>query len=60
MARTADLVPTLDLIKRPVEAGELDVRIAAAADKLRDGFGRLFYKVAPLVALHMITKDLLG
>ena len=33
-----DLVPTLELIKRAVEAGELDVQIEAAALKLRDGF----------------------
>ena len=35
-----DLVPTLELIKRAVEAGELDVQIEAAALKLRDGFGQ--------------------
>ena len=35
-----DLVPTLELIKRAVEAGELDVQIEAAALKLRDGFGK--------------------
>jgi hypothetical protein len=33
-----DLVPTLELIKRAVEAGELDAQIEAAALKLRDGF----------------------
>jgi hypothetical protein len=37
---TADLVPTLELIKRAVEAGELDAQIEVAAVKLRDGFGR--------------------
>lgn len=36
----ADLVPTLELIKRAVEAGELDAQIEAAAAKLRDGFGK--------------------
>lgn len=36
----ADLVPTLELIKQAVEAGELDAQIAAAADKLRDGFSK--------------------
>jgi hypothetical protein len=35
-----DLVPTLELIKRAVEAGELDVQIDAAANKLRDGFAQ--------------------
>ena len=35
-----DLVPTLELIKRAVEAGELDAQIEVAAVKLRDGFGR--------------------
>jgi hypothetical protein len=38
VASTADLVPTLELIKQAVEAGELDVQIAAASEKLRDGF----------------------
>ena len=40
MANAADLVPTLELIKRAVEAGELDAQIDAAALKLRDGFGK--------------------
>lgn len=40
VASAADLVPTLELIKQAVEAGELDVQIAAASEKLRDGFGR--------------------
>jgi hypothetical protein len=35
-----DLVLTLELIKRAVEAGELDAQIEVAAVKLRDGFGR--------------------
>ena len=38
IATAADLVPTLELIKRAVEAGELDVQIEAAALKLREGF----------------------
>lgn len=38
MATMADLVPTLELIKQAVEAGELDAQIEAAAVKLRDGF----------------------
>lgn len=40
MAAAADLVPTLELIKQAVEAGELDVQIEAAANKLRDGFSK--------------------
>jgi hypothetical protein len=38
IASAADLVPTLELIKRAVEAGELDVQIEAASIKLREGF----------------------
>jgi len=34
----ADLVPTLELLKRAVEAGELDAQIEAASIKLREGF----------------------
>jgi ABC-type phosphate/phosphonate transport system ATPase subunit len=34
-----DLVPTLELLKGAVLAGELDTQIEAAAIKLRDGFG---------------------
>ena len=34
------LLPTLELIKQAVEAGELDAQIEAAANKLRDGFGK--------------------
>ena len=40
VATKADLVPTLELIKQAVEAGELDAQIAAASEKLRDGFGK--------------------
>ena len=40
MVTAADLLPTLELIKRAVEAGELDAQIDAAALKLRDGFGK--------------------
>lgn len=40
VASAADLVPTLELIKKAVEAGELDTQIAAASEKLRDGFGK--------------------
>jgi len=38
MATVAELVPTLELIKQAVEAGELDAQIEAAAVKLRAGF----------------------
>ena len=34
-----DLVPTLELLKGAVLAGDLDAQIEAAADKLREGFG---------------------
>lgn len=37
---TDQLLPTLELIKQAVEAGELDAQIEAAANKLRDGFGK--------------------
>ncbi len=40
MANATELVPTLELVKRAVEAGELDAQIEAAALKLRDGFGK--------------------
>ena len=35
---TDQLVPTLELLKQAVEAGELDAQIEAAANKLREGF----------------------
>ena len=38
IASAADLVPTLELIKQAVEAGELDAQIEAASIKLREGF----------------------
>jgi hypothetical protein len=38
IATAAELVPTLELIKQAVEAGELDAQIEAAALKLREGF----------------------
>lgn len=34
-----DLVPTLELLKGAVLAGDLDAQIEAASDKLREGFG---------------------
>ena len=40
IASPEDLVPTLELIKRAVEAGELDAQIEAAGIKLREGFGK--------------------
>ena len=37
IASLTELVPTLELIKQAVEAGELDTQIESAANKLRDG-----------------------
>ena len=37
---THQLLSTLDMIKKAVEAGELDAQIEAAANKLREGFGK--------------------
>ena len=39
IASEKELVPTLEIIKEAVLAGELDAQIEAASDKLRDGFG---------------------
>ena len=36
----AELVPILELLKRAVEAGELDAQIEAARVKLREGFAK--------------------
>jgi hypothetical protein len=38
IASTEQLVPTLELIKQAVEAGELDAQMDAASFKLREGF----------------------
>jgi len=38
VAAPTDLIPTLELIKRSVEAGELDKEIETASIKLREGF----------------------
>ena len=40
VATATDLIPTLELIKRAVEAGELDTQIESASNKLREGFGK--------------------
>ncbi len=40
IASTEQLVPTLELIKQAVEAGELDAQMDAASVKLREGFGK--------------------
>ena len=40
MSVVTELVPTLELLKRAVEAGELDAQIEVAAVKLPDGFGK--------------------
>jgi hypothetical protein len=36
--QASEIVPTLELIKNAVVAGELDEAIAAASNKLREGF----------------------
>jgi hypothetical protein len=38
VAAPTDLIPTLELLKRAVEAGELDTQIETASIKLREGF----------------------
>ena len=38
VASPTDLIPTLELIKKAVEAGELDTQIETASIKLREGF----------------------
>ena len=40
VAAPTDLIPTLELIKKAVEAGELDTQIETASIKLREGFGK--------------------
>lgn len=40
LASEKELVPTLEIIKAAVLAGELDSAIDAASNKLRDGFAR--------------------
>jgi len=40
VASTIDVVPTLQIIKTAVEAGELDVAIENASLKLREGFAK--------------------
>ncbi len=40
IANKDQLIPTLELIKQAVEAGELDVQIELAANNLRQGFGK--------------------
>jgi len=34
------LIPTLEMIKTAIDAGELDAQIEAAANKLRNGFAQ--------------------
>ena len=38
VAASTDLIPTLELIKKAVDAGELDTQIETASIKLREGF----------------------
>ena len=40
LASEKELVPTLEVIKAAVLAGELDTAIDAASSKLRDGFSK--------------------
>jgi len=40
IAAEKELVPTLEVVKSAVEAGELDAAIENAAGKLRDGFSK--------------------
>jgi hypothetical protein len=40
VASPAELVPTLELIKTAVEAGELDAQLESASTTLRAGFGK--------------------
>ncbi len=40
VAAEKELVPTLEVVKSAVEAGELDTAIENAAGKLRDGFSK--------------------
>lgn len=40
LAGTADLVPTLQLVRDAVIAGELDEAISSASEKLKKGFKR--------------------
>jgi hypothetical protein len=40
VAAPTDLIPTLELIKKAVEAGELDTQIETASIKLREGFSK--------------------
>jgi hypothetical protein len=38
IATPNDLIPTLELIKKAVDAGELDIQLETASVKLREGF----------------------
>jgi hypothetical protein len=40
VATPNDLIPTLELIKKAVDAGELDAQLETASVKLREGFGK--------------------
>jgi hypothetical protein len=40
LASSADLVPTLQLVRDAVIAGELDEAISSASEKLKKGFKR--------------------
>jgi hypothetical protein len=40
VSNASDLIPTLELLKKAVEGGELDAAIETASIKLREGFGK--------------------
>ena len=45
VGNASELVPTLELLKKAVESGELDVQIESASIKLREGFGKQLQKL---------------
>lgn len=40
VGNASDLIPTLELLKKAVEGGELDAQIESASIKLREGFAK--------------------
>jgi hypothetical protein len=40
LGNASDLIPTLELLKKAVEGGELDLQIESASIKLREGFAK--------------------
>ena len=45
VGNASELLPTLELLKKAVESGELDVQIESASIKLREGFGKQLQKL---------------